>query len=192
VRVIAGTAQGTRLAAVPPGVRPVSDRAREGVFSSLGELVSGAAVLDLFAGTGAMGIEALSRGAAAAVFVERSPRAIASIRQNLERTRLADRARVVRSDVGRFLAGIGDVEGRFDLVLVDPPFDVGGSDLTVTLDLLAASAALGEGATVVLTRDSRSSIDVVPVNWPVAKRLRYGDSVLTLFRPRNLPRTTEV
>jgi 16S rRNA (guanine966-N2)-methyltransferase len=83
VRVIAGTAKGTRLAAVPPGVRPVSDRAREGVFSSLGELVSGAAVLDLFAGTGAMGIEALSRGAAAAVFVERSPRAIASIRQNL-------------------------------------------------------------------------------------------------------------
>src|SRR5918994_470681 len=175
MRVIAGTAKGTRLAAVPPGVRPVSDRAREGVFSSLGELVARAAVLDLFAGTGAMGIEALSRGAAMAVFVERSPRAIASIRQNLDRTRLADRARVVRSDV----------------VLVDPPYDVGGSDLTVTLGLLAASAALAEGATVVLTRDSRSSIDVVPVNWPVAKRLRYGDSVVTLFRPRNLPRTTE-
>jgi 16S rRNA (guanine(966)-N(2))-methyltransferase RsmD len=86
----------------------VSDRAREGVFSSLGELVARAAVLDLFAGTGAMGIEALSRGAAMAVFVERSPRAIASIRQNLERTRLADRARVVRSDVDRFLDGIGD------------------------------------------------------------------------------------
>ena len=192
MRVIAGTAKGTRLAAVPPGVRPVSDRAREGVFSSLGELVARAAVLDLFAGTGAMGIEALSRGAAMAVFVERSPRAIASIRQNLERTRLADRARVVRSDVDRFLDGIGDAEGRFDLFLVDPPYDVGGSDLTVTLGLLAASAALAEGATVVLTRDSRSSIDVVPVNWPVAKRLRYGDSVVTLFRPRNLPRTTEV
>ena len=192
MRVIAGTAKGTRLAAVPPGVRPVSDRAREGVFSSLGELVARAAVLDLFAGTGAMGIEALSRGAAMAVFVERSPRAIASIRQNLDRTRLADRARVVRSDVDRFLDGIGDAEGRFDIVLVDPPYDVGGSDLTVTLGLLAASAALAEGATVVLTRDSRSSIDVVPVNWPVAKRLRYGDSVVTLFRPRNLPRTTEV
>jgi len=190
VRVIAGTAKGTRLAPVPPGVRPVSDRAREGVFSSLGDLVAGAAVLDLFAGTGAMGIEALSRGASRVVFVERASRAVATIRQNLERTRLADRALVVRSDVGRFLD-----EGRehgFDLVLLDPPYELGGADLAATLARLDRSGALGEDAAVLLTRDSRSSNDVVPVNWVVAKRLRYGDSVVTLFRPRNLPRTTEV
>jgi 16S rRNA (guanine966-N2)-methyltransferase len=191
VRVIAGTAKGTRLAPVPPGVRPVSDRAREGVFSSLGDLVPGASVLDLFAGTGAMGIEALSRGAARAVFVDRAPRAVATIRQNLDRTRLADRALVVRSDVGSFLAGPRD-EHAFDLVLLDPPYDLGGADLAATLARLAASGVLGEDAAVVLTRDSRSSNGVVPVNWPVAKRLRYGDSVVTLFRPRNLPRTTEV
>jgi 16S rRNA (guanine966-N2)-methyltransferase len=168
----------------------VSDRAREGVFSSLGELVPGAAVLDLFAGTGAMGIEALSRGASRAVFVERAYRAVASIRQNLDRTRLSERAVVVRSEVDRFLSE--DPEGPFDLVFLDPPYQLEGPDLATTIDRLAGSAALAEGATVVLTRDSRSSIDVVPVNWPVAKRLRYGDSVVTLFRPRNPPRTTEV
>ena len=192
MRVIAGPAKGTRLAPVPPGVRPVSDRAREGVFSSLGELVVGATVLDLFAGTGAMGIEALSRGASGAVFVDRAPRAVATIRQNLERTRLADRALVVRSDVGRFLEGSEGREDAFDLVLLDPPYELGGADLAATLDRLARSEALREGAAVLLTRDSRSSNDVVPVNWPVAKRLRYGDSVVSLFRPRNLPRTTEV
>jgi 16S rRNA (guanine966-N2)-methyltransferase len=192
VRVIAGTAKGTRLAPVPPGVRPVSDRAREGVFSSLGDLVVGASVLDLFAGTGAMGIEALSRGASRGVFVDRAPRAVATIRQNLERTRLADRALVVRSDVGRFLEAPQGGEHGFDLVLLDPPYELGGVELGATLGHLARSGALGEGATVLLTRDSRSSNDVVPVSWPVAKRLTYGDSVVTLFRPRNLPRTTEV
>jgi 16S rRNA (guanine966-N2)-methyltransferase len=192
MRVIAGTAKGTRLAAVPPGVRPVSDRAREGVFSSLGNLLVGAAVLDLFAGTGAMGIEALSRGAARAVFVERAPRAIASIRGNLDRTRLADRALVVRAEVDRHLAGARGSEHDFDLVFLDPPYEFGGAGLTATLELLESSGVLAQGATVVLTRDSRSSNDVVPVNWPVAKRLTYGDSVVMLFRPRNLPRTTEV
>jgi 16S rRNA (guanine966-N2)-methyltransferase len=192
MRVIAGTAKGTRLAPVPPGVRPVSDRAREGVFSSLGDLVAGAAVLDLFAGTGAMGIEALSRGASRAVFVDRAPGAVATIRQNLERTRLADRALVVRSDVGRFLEGPEGTERAADLVFLDPPYELGGADLAATLGRLDRSGALGEDAAVLLTRDSRSSNDVVPVSWPVAKRLRYGDSVVTLFRPRNLPRTTEV
>ena len=192
MRVIAGTAKGTRLGPVPPGVRPVSDRAREGVFSSLGDLVGGAAVLDLFAGTGAMGIEALSRGASRAVFVDRAPRAVATIRQNLARTRLADRAVVVRSDVARFLEASERREDAFDLVLLDPPYELGGADLAATLGRLARSEALREGVAVLLTRDSRSSNDVVPVNWPVAKRLRYGDSVVTLFRPRNLPRTTEV
>jgi 16S rRNA (guanine966-N2)-methyltransferase len=190
VRVIAGTAKGTRLAPVPPGVRPVSDRVREGVFSSLGDLLSGAGVLDLFAGTGAMGIEALSRGAARAVFVERSPRAVAAIRQNLERTRLADRASVVRAGVDRYLETRS--EQAFDLVFLDPPYGIDPAELRAALARLGAGRHLDEGATVVLTRDSRSSTDVVPVNWHVAKRLTYGDSVVTLFRPRNQPRTTEV
>src|SRR5512134_3046350 len=101
MRVVAGSARGVRLAPVPRGVRPVSDRAREGLFSSLGDRVRGARVLDLYAGSGALGVEALSRGAAEAVFVERDRAALAAVRRNLELTRSADRAAVVGVDVRR-------------------------------------------------------------------------------------------
>jgi 16S rRNA (guanine966-N2)-methyltransferase len=187
VRVIAGTAKGTRLAPVPRGVRPVSDRAREGLFSSLGDRVVDAVVLDLFAGTGALGIEALSRGAAGAVFVERAPAAVATIRENLDRVRLGDRAEVVRRAVERYLERI--LERQFDLVFLDPPYAFSGPALRSILERLRTSGALAEDAIVLLTRDLRSSNDVIPVNWPVAKRLVYGDSVVTLLR--NQPRTTE-
>jgi 16S rRNA (guanine966-N2)-methyltransferase len=187
MRVIAGTAKGVRLAPVPPGVRPVSDRAREGAFSSLGQLVPGARVLDLFAGTGALGVEALSRGAAEALFVERAPRALATIRENLRRTGLAERATVVGGAVERFLENAA--ERAFDLVFLDPPY-AAGAGLRAALERLRASGTLAEGATVLLTRASRDPTDVVPLDWPVAKRLTYGDSVLTLLR--YLPGTTEV
>jgi 16S rRNA (guanine966-N2)-methyltransferase len=181
VRVIAGTAKGTRLGPVPEGVRPVADRAREGLFSSLGGLVVGARVLDLYAGTGALGIEALSRGAAEVVFVERSPRAIEALRENLRRTGLEAEASVVRSDVPAFLERAS--EGRFDLVFVDPPYE---APLEPVLAALDANALLSDGAEVVATRRSRSSIDVIPVDWALARRLAYGDSVLSLFRSRHL------
>src|SRR6266536_1835399 len=101
VRIVAGSAKGTRLAPVPAGTRPLSDRAREGLFSSLGARVERARVLDLFAGTGAMGIEALSRGAASALFLDSSPQAMSVIKHNLERTKLAEHALVRRQDVLR-------------------------------------------------------------------------------------------
>src|SRR6266508_4649558 len=108
MRVIAGTAKGTRLAPVPAGTRPMSDRAREGLFSSLGPDVEGARVLDLFAGTGATGIEALSRGAAKAVFVDSAPTAARVIKENLRRARLAARGAVRRQDAARALrSGLG-------------------------------------------------------------------------------------
>jgi 16S rRNA (guanine966-N2)-methyltransferase len=185
--VIAGTAKGTRLVPVPAGVRPVSDRAREGLFSSLGRRVEGAFVLDLFAGTGALGIEALSRGAERAVFVEASPKAVAAIRQNLERARVVDRGDVARADVARFLERAPD--RPFDLVFLDPPYALPGPELRRVVERLRSSGALAEEAIVVLTRDLRSSNDVIPLDWPVARRLAYGDSVLTLLR--NHPRTTE-
>ncbi len=185
MRVIAGSAKGIRLVRAPAGVRPMSDRAREGVFSSLSEEVPGARVLDLYAGTGALGIEALSRGASRAVFVDRSSLATRAIRENLARTGLADRARVVRSDAGRFLARPGSVQA-FDLVFADPPYDLPGEDLAPVLRALASDHLLSEGSTVVLTRGSKSSTVVIPVHWIVARQLAYGDSVLTLFRSRNL------
>ena len=97
---MAGSAKGTRLAPVPAGTRPLSDRAREGLFSSLGGFVQDTRVLDLFAGTGAVGIEALSRGAASALFVDSAPAAARIAAENLRRTRLAKSATVRRQDWG--------------------------------------------------------------------------------------------
>jgi 16S rRNA (guanine966-N2)-methyltransferase len=181
MRVIAGSARGVRLGPVPPGVRPVSDRAREGLFSSLGAEVPEARVLDLYAGTGAMGIEALSRGAEHVTFVERDAQAAAAIHANLERTHLTDRATVHLMDVARFLARQAP-ERRFDLVLADPPYELDGDDLAPILAALAAGWLARDGWTVALTRGVKSSTPVIPVHWAVARQLRYGDSLVILFR----------
>jgi 16S rRNA (guanine966-N2)-methyltransferase len=179
VRIVAGSAKGARLAPVPAGTRPVSDRAREGLFSSLGGRVDAARVLDLFAGTGAMGIEALSRGAASALFVDSSPQAVGAITQNLQRTKLAERATVRRQDVLRALRrGLG----WFDLIIVDPPYRVPRAYLDAVVAEIAGQGAAAAGATVVLTRSERSYMPVIPVNWRSERRLSYGDSAVYLFQ----------
>jgi 16S rRNA (guanine966-N2)-methyltransferase len=182
MRVVAGNAKGVRLAPVPRGVRPVSDRAREGVFSSLGERVRGARVLDLFAGTGALGVEALSRGAAEVVFVERDRAALAAVRRNLDLTHLADRAAVVGVDVRRFVSRDDKNGAPFDLVVADPPYDLGGPDLEGVLADLAEGWLATQGWTVVLTRRRGSSMPVIPVHWAPARRLEYGDTLVLLLR----------
>jgi 16S rRNA (guanine966-N2)-methyltransferase len=182
MRVIAGSAKGTRLGPVPSGVRPVSDRAREGVFSSLASEVPDALVLDLFAGTGAMGIEALSRGADHVVFVDRGYEASASVHDNLARARLADRGTVVTRDVASFLAGDPADIGPFDLVVLDPPYDTASPDLDGLLVRLDEGWLLKPGWTVLLTRGIKSSTPVIPVHWAVARQLRYGDSLVILYR----------
>jgi len=120
MRVISGSAKGHRLYVVPgEGTRPITDRVKESLFNILGDFVVGARVLDLFAGTGAVGIEALSRGAAHAVFVDKSPVALRTVRRNLEHTRLNERATLIQADVFRYLAA--PVEQPFHLVYVAPP-----------------------------------------------------------------------
>lgn len=155
--------------------------AREGLFSSLGRGVEDARVLDLFAGTGALGIEALSRGAASATFVERSPAAVRSIRQNLERTKLADRAVVIAREVSRFITGAGDRRAEFDLCFLDPPYEAEERDVEAPLAALA-TGWLAPGFTVALTRRTGSCTHVIPVNWAVARRLEYGDTLVILYR----------
>jgi 16S rRNA (guanine966-N2)-methyltransferase len=182
MRVIAGSAKGMRLGPVPPGVRPVSDRAREGLFSSLALEVPEARVLDLYAGTGAMGIEALSRGAEYVVFVDRAYEASAAIHDNLDRTRLADRAIVVTRDAGAFVAEAPPTTGPFDLILLDPPYDIAASDLEGVLSGIGPEWLSDQGWTVVLTRGVKSSTPVIPIHWAVARQLRYGDSLVILYR----------
>lgn len=183
MRVVAGTAGGLRLV-TPPGrdVRPTTDRVREALFGALGSLgaVEGATVLDLFAGSGALGIEALSRGAAGATFVDRSPAALDAVRRNLAHTRTADRAVVVRSDALAHLAGLargGDAPGGApppDLVLCDPPYGLDTWD-----PLLAAVAAAAPGAVVAVESDRSVAL---PPGWEVLREKRYGGTWVVLGR----------
>ena len=160
----------------------MSDMAREGLFASLAAAVQGARVLDLFAGTGAVGIEALSRGAEEAVFVERAGSAANAVRDNLQRARLDGSGRVERADVRRWLTSHVGTQGVFDLVALDPPYDLAGAPLEAVLSALDGGWLAPEGWTVILTRGHNSSLPAVPVHWAVRRQLRYGDSLLTLYR----------
>jgi len=182
MRIVAGSAKGVRLGPVPKGVRPVSDMAREGLFSSLGPSVAGSRVLDLFAGTGALGIEALSRGADGAVFVERSRGAVVAIRENLRRTRLEARGVIVGLDVRALLSKDDKNGAPFDLVLADPPYDLPTSEVESVLTELSQGWLASQDWRVVLTRRKGSSTLVIPVHWSAARRLEYGDSLVMLFR----------
>jgi 16S rRNA (guanine(966)-N(2))-methyltransferase RsmD len=175
VRVIAGSRKGHKLAA-PRGLdtRPTSDRVRENVFNLVGP-VDGARVLDLFAGSGALGIEALSRGAASAVFVERDPDAVRTIKANLDRLRL-NGARIVRGDVLYAIGQEVTAGAKYDLVLVDPPYGM----LTEIQPRLARHLPplLTEDGIVVVETDARVEPEL-PL--PVRTTRKYGQTRVTLF-----------
>lgn len=179
MRVIAGSAKGVRLAPVPAGTRPMSDRAREGLFASLGPAVVDAAVLDLYAGTGAEGIEALSRGARSALFVDSAPAAARTIRENLRRSRLAAKAAVRRQEAR---SALRSKPGQFDLVLLDPPYLVAPAELDAVLAELAGRGVAAPGALIAMTRSKQSYTPVIPVNWLVERQLTYGDAVVLVLR----------
>jgi 16S rRNA (guanine(966)-N(2))-methyltransferase RsmD len=182
-RVVAGSARGIRLRTVASTTRPLGDRVKQALFAMLEPDLDRARFLDLFAGSGAAGIEALSRGAGNATFVERDPTAVRSIRDNLERTHLGtDRARVVQDDVIAWLARVGRPEPAFDLVLVDPPYDCPDL-LTDALDLLGrADAPLSEGATVVAKHFWRAPPSATIGLLASERERRFGETVLTFFR----------
>lgn len=170
MRIVAGSARGRRLVA-PAGTatRPTGDRVREATFNALTSLgaLDDATVLDLYAGSGAMGLEALSRGAASVTFVDSDPRAVAAIRANVVATGFAGVATVVRSDVPRFLAeqrtGVG-------LAILDPPYALADRGWAELLDALVAGVAVLE---------SDREIPVTS-SWDILRARRYGTTVITL------------
>jgi len=157
----------------------MSDRAREGLFSSLGSSVEGVRVLDLFAGSGAIGLEALSRGARQALFVDSAPGAAKAIAENLRRTKLTRLGAVRRTDA---LRAVREGPGPFDLVVLDPPYRLERPYLEALLDEIAGQGVVAPGGRVVLSRSTRTYMPVIPVNWLLERRLAYGDSVVFLFR----------
>jgi 16S rRNA (guanine966-N2)-methyltransferase len=181
-RVIAGSARGIRLRAPGPGTRPIADRVKQTLFAILEPELDGARVLDLFAGSGAGGIESLSRGAASATFVEKDPGAVAVIGANLRATDLAgEAATVVRWDVVRWLDEAG-AEAAFDVVLVDPPY-ADTELLGRVLRLLGASdAPLATDARVVAKYFWRDRPPERVGMLAVERERRFGETALTFYR----------
>lgn len=175
-RLIAGAAGGRRLAVPPSGTRPTADRVREALFSALEHDpgLDGAAVLDVCAGSGALGLEALSRGAAAATFVESDRRAAAVLRRNLADVGLG--GTVLAGRAGTVLAGTAP--RAFDVVLVDPPYAVADDEVAGWLTAAARNGWLVPDAEVVVERGGRSRDLAWPDGFELGRSRRYGDTVL--------------
>jgi 16S rRNA (guanine966-N2)-methyltransferase len=176
VRVVAGRFGGRRLQAPPGrGTRPTSDRVREALFSILGP-IDGARALDLFAGSGALGIEALSRGVASALFVERDPRAVAVVRANLSALGLAAPEATVVAGPARMALRSASLRGdTYDLVFLDPPYRSApglGRELSAALEPL-----LADGGRVVAESDRRGPLDL---DLPLTHERRYGDTLIRI------------
>ena len=180
MRVITGTARGRRLLELEGlETRPTTDRVKEGVFSALQFDIEGRRVLDLFAGTGQMGIECLSRGAASAVFVDRRKDAFALVKKNLALTNLQDRARVVNGDALEFLSGTREA---FDLVFLDPPYASGL--LERALERLTAPGfdILAPYGIIVAEHPAEKALPAPPPPCRRLRTYRYGKIAVTLFR----------
>jgi 16S rRNA (guanine966-N2)-methyltransferase len=180
-RLIAGVAGGRRLKVPRTGVRPTGDRAREALFNSLGHLVElrGAAVLDLYAGSGALGLEALSRGAETVVLVENGQGVLPVLQDNLAAVGLPG-GRVITGSVPAVVRGVAPA--RFDVVLADPPYATSDEEVVGVLRSLVDGAWLAPGAVVVVERSSRDA----PFEWPTPlehlRDRRYGEAQLRYGR----------
>jgi 16S rRNA (guanine966-N2)-methyltransferase len=186
-RIIAGSAGGRRLA-VPPGrgTRPTSDRAREGVFLTLDSLhgLAGARVADLYAGSGAVGLEALSRGAASALLVESDPKVVRTIKANVRALEL-DGATVVAAKVERLLAEAPDE--AYDIVFADPPYAVPDDEVVRVLELLRDNGWLVEGALVAFERETRGKAVMWPEGYVEERVRRYGEASVWYGRAAGNP-----
>jgi 16S rRNA (guanine966-N2)-methyltransferase len=194
MRVIGGTAKGMHLK-VPRGhkMRPTSDMVREAIFDILAQKPVGARVLDLFAGTGALAIEALSRGAEHATLVERSARCIPIIRDNLAHTRLVERATLIRGDVYPEVRKLDAAGAQFDLVLVDPPYEgaprggdrrerAGPAPAQKALRLLAEAAIFADDAVLVLEHATGLSLPEEAGRLRLGTARTYGSTSVSIYR----------
>ncbi len=185
MRIIAGVLRGRRLATVKGRLRPTSDKVREAIFNILGPAVAEAEVLDLFAGTGALGLEALSRGAKAAVFVEEHPASLSVLRRNVESLGLGAKVEVLPLPVKAGLKKLARRKATFDLVFLDPPYGSGLAE--ATLRDLAAARILSPSARVVAEHSRRETLPEKVDVLALTELRHYGDTRVAFYvREENL------
>jgi 16S rRNA (guanine966-N2)-methyltransferase len=183
MRIISGTSKGKRLTTPKgQGVRPTSDRVKESIFNILGERIEGKMVLDLFAGTGNLGIEALSRGAAKVLFVEKGRQAIRLIQKNLSQCGLEGRSEIIPKDVNRAIGILKERGASFDLILMDPPYEKGL--ISRTLDKLDSHRIYHEDSILVIEHDRREPLPGIVVGWNLIRQRRIGDTVISFLTQR--------
>ncbi|HOB87732.1 MAG TPA: 16S rRNA (guanine(966)-N(2))-methyltransferase RsmD [Bacillota bacterium] len=178
MRVVAGTAKGTLLKTAPgTRVRPTSAKVKEALFSILGDRVPEALFWDLFAGSGAVGIEALSRGAESAVFVERQGRMVGIIKDNLKRSGLLEGARIIRADVERALDLLAGEGLKADLIFMDPPYDY--PRLPLLIEKIENNNLLCPGGLIIIESSSKNTQQFA--GFRIKMQKKYGDTMLTII-----------
>jgi len=182
MRVISGTSKGKRLA-TPKGqaLRPTSDRVKESIFNILGELVERKVVLDLFAGTGNLGIEALSRGAQKALFVEKGRAATRLIQKNIYQCGFVGRTEIIPKDVNRAIGILHQRGEIFDLILMDPPYEKGL--IEKTLEKLQSQKIYHEDTILIVEHDRREPLPQRSEGWKLVRQRRTGDTVVSFLMP---------
>ena len=182
MRITGGIGKGRKLR-VPTGdeVRPTSDKVKQALFNILGDLVTGAVFLDLYAGAGSVGLEALSRGADRAVFVDSSRESLQAIKVNIDQLGFNDRAQIVDSKARAYL---GRKSGPFDLVFMDPPY---ADELQPLLDLIGKAGILKPDAVVIAEHVKKQSSPERAGMLTLYRVARYGDTVLAFYRPGDTP-----
>jgi len=181
MRVIAGEYKGRPLQAVPgKGTRPTTDKVKESIFNIIGPYFEGGWVLDLYAGTGGLGIEALSRGAEKAIFVELDPRAFQVVKTNLTALKLGDRAEVYRNDAGRALKALAKREAQFDMVFLDPPY--AKQQIAKEIAYMLETGLLRPSAWIVAEHDAADQLPETIGACTVQRIATYGDTTITIYR----------
>lgn len=181
MRVICGTAGGRSLKSVPGrGTRPTTDKVKEALFNIIGPYFDGENVLDLFAGTGSLGIEALSRGAGQAIFVDQDPRAIEVVRHNIRVAGVADRSEVYRNDAKRALRAMTKREISFELIFLDPPYQLKNAD--TLLASMWSNGLIAKSAIIVIEHDSKHKYPNVIESLYAWKTSDYGEIGIVVYR----------
>ena len=180
MRVISGIAKGRPLKAVPGvGTRPTTDKVKEAVFSMIGPYFDGGDALDLFAGTGGLGIEALSRGMERAVFVDADRKAIETIRHNIQAVKLESRAEIYKADAFQALKAMGKRQTSFDLIFLDPPYRM--KSVPEMLQYMEEHAIARDGATAVVEHEAAHQYPEQIGSFMLRRRAEYGETAVSIY-----------